>query len=75
MRVRWDKSVDMASIKLVDEIAPGAAEFTHAIFPSEVFDSTINLDFTADGVLLSIEVGPASLVLPKELLDQAEVIG
>jgi uncharacterized protein YuzE len=73
MKVTYDRLADAAYIYLRTERQPGQSARTYACDPKAV-RGMINLDFDAEGHLLGIEVLPARL-LPKELLDQAEIIG
>lgn len=73
MRVTLDKSSDAAMIYLT-EIPPGSVAET-CVCDAEASAAGVNLDFDSDGRLIGIEVIPASLGLPVELLNEAEVIG
>ena len=78
MHVTYDGSVNAAYIRLKDHIAPGEskAQFAcHAEGKGSAPGVEIILDFDRDGHLIGIEVLHASHGLPKELLDQAQVIG
>ena len=73
MRITYDKSADAAMIYFTN-IGPGEAVKTYPCNPVEV-GGMINLDFNKEGVLLGVEVLDASKKLPKEMLDNAEIIG
>lgn len=74
MKATYDRSVNAAYIYLADGIGAGEVRRTYPCDPGEV-NGQINLDFAKDGRLLGIEVLDASRLLPRELLDQAEIIG
>lgn len=73
MRVTLDRNADIAMIYLT-YIPPGGVGET-CICDADASAGSINLDFDKDGRLIGIEVSPASIGLPKDLLDGAEVIG
>jgi hypothetical protein len=75
MKLTLDKSVNAAYIYLSNDIGPGEITFTYPCDPNEINRNMIHLDFDKNFVLRGIEVLGADKVLPKELLDQAEVIG
>jgi uncharacterized protein YuzE len=58
MRVRYESSTDVAFIYFVPQIEPGDVQKTYAILPGEI-DGMVNLDFSADGVLLGLEISSA----------------
>ena len=70
MRVEYDRQADSAYIYLVDKIAPGQAKKQEIC--GELPD--VILDFDEGGLILGIEVLGASRLLPRELLQEAEVI-
>ena len=74
MKITLDRRADAAYIYLRD-IPPGDVESTYGCDPSEIYGHMIHLDFDSSGILIGIEVLDASKALPKELLDQAEIIG
>jgi len=71
MRVTYDPSVDASYISLKDQIQDGESK-TQVVCDRKGLAGDIVLDFSAEGVLLGIEVLRASQVLPKELLNSAE---
>jgi uncharacterized protein YuzE len=66
MRVRYDRSVDMAYIALT-EIKPAEAAIQE-VFHGNSVEAKLVLDFDRRGRLLGIEVFEASRVLPEEVL-------
>jgi uncharacterized protein YuzE len=74
MRVTYDKSADAAYIYLADHIPDGGVQKTYPCDPFET-GGMINLDFDGAGVLLGIEVLDAEKLLPRKVLENAEVIG
>jgi YD repeat-containing protein len=64
LRISYDANVDAAYLYLqsVAVVQPSVAR-------TEAFDSTINLDFDAQGRLVGIEVLAARTLLRPELLD------
>ena len=73
MKVEYDKTANAAYIYLTN-IEDGGVNFTYPCDPSEV-GGMINLDFDNNNRLLGIEVLDADKILPKELLDNAKIIG
>lgn len=73
VEVRYDRRANSASIRL-KRIAPGEVTRTFPCHPDDV-GTMINLKFDNDGRLIAIEVLEASQYLPKDLLDDAHVIG
>jgi uncharacterized protein YuzE len=71
VRVEYSKDVDAAYLYLVDEIKAGGVAKTYPLDPRLGF--MINLDFDSGGHLVGIEVLDASHLLPRSLLDSAEV--
>ena len=74
MKTTYDRSVNAAYILLDDNIYFGRVKNSYPCDINKV-GGMINLDFDADGRLVGIEVLDARHLLPKELLDQAEIIG
>lgn len=74
MKITYDKSADAVYIYLVD-IKPGGVANTYRLDDSEEIADMINLDFDKDNRLLGIEILEASSQLPKEVLDNAVIIG
>jgi uncharacterized protein YuzE len=74
MKTKYDRSVNSAYILLEDKIYFGRVKKTYPCDINEV-GGMINLNFDAEGRLVGIEVLDASTLLPKELLDQAEIVG
>jgi len=74
MKTKYDRSVNSAYIFLEDKIYFGRVKKTYPCDINEV-GGMINLDFDVDGRLVGVEVLDASKLLPKELLDQAEIVG
>ena len=75
MRVTYDKSVDAAYIELRDTSAGDCVHTEYATRDDQGMGGSINLDFDIDGKLIGIEVMVASMVLPEQLLAEAEIIG
>jgi uncharacterized protein YuzE len=73
-RIVWDKTGDVAHVYL-DRDAPGGVAKTFVCERDGVFRHTISLDLDTDGRLIGVEVWNAREALPRELLDQAEIIG
>jgi uncharacterized protein YuzE len=69
MRITYDSRADAAYIYLV-EFEAGAVARTYACDP-RVVNGEINLDFSADGRLLGIEILDGSRLLPNSLLGRA----
>ncbi|HEY8912601.1 DUF2283 domain-containing protein [Lacisediminihabitans sp.] len=67
MRVTYDADVDAAYIYLVGEIPARGVARTIPVDPSEI-NGMINLDFSAEGLLVGIEVLDASRFISPELL-------
>lgn len=61
MRITWQRDTDMVYIQFADTISPG-----------EAIAGMVNLDLDASGRLLGMELGDASRLLPREILDRAE---
>lgn len=74
MKITYDKEAEAVYIQLADEIKPGGVKKTYPCNPIEV-KGMVNLDFDEEGRLVGIEVLGANNKLPKELLEQAEIIG
>jgi len=74
MKTTYDRLANAAYILLEDYIYFGLVKNSYQCDINEV-GGMINLDFDAGGKLVGIEVLGASHLLPKELLDQAEIIG
>ena len=76
MKITLDKSVDAAYIYFENSTARtwGIVKKTVTVNPQEV-NGMINLDFDANGKLIGVEIMDASIKLPEELLNQAEIIG
>jgi len=74
MMITYDKSADAVYIYLAYPIAPGAVKGT---CPCDVLETgvQVNLDFDDSGKILGIEILDASVRLPKELLEEAKIIG
>lgn len=78
MRATYDGRANAAYIYLQSTIASGAAAMTYVCdLQREGFRLAVgvNLDFDVSGCLIGIEVLHASHGLPREFLQQAEVIG
>ena len=71
MKVEYDEQVDGAFIWLVDDIERHKRDIVREVWPPELNDA-IGLLLSADGRLMGIEVQPASMHLPAELLDSSE---
>jgi uncharacterized protein YuzE len=67
MRIRYDKSIDVAYIYFTDKVIRSRAAKTYACDPSEV-GGQIHIDFDNGGLILGIEVLEASHLLPPEAL-------
>lgn len=74
MKITYDKSVEAVYIQLTDKIIPGGVKNTYPCDPLDV-KGIINLDFDKEGKLVGIEVLGADNKLPKEVLNEAEIIG
>ncbi len=76
MKITYDKQADAAYIYLLenDHIVSGWVKKTYPCDSTEL-TAMINLDFDNDDKLGGIEVLDASMILPKGLLDKAEIIG
>jgi uncharacterized protein YuzE len=74
MKVTYDRVADAAYIRLRTEIRFGQVAKQYHCDPGEV-RGMINLNFDSEGQLLGIEILDAKRLLPKELLDEAEIIG
>ncbi len=74
MKITYDRSVDAVYIYLAHAIAPGAVKRT---CPCDVLETgaQVNLDFDGSGKILGIEILGASARLPKEVLEEAKIIG
>jgi uncharacterized protein YuzE len=72
MKVTYDGIVDAAYIYLTYPIGAGQVKKTYACNPIKV-GGQIHLDFDIDGNLVGVEVLDACRLLPKELLDRAEI--
>jgi uncharacterized protein YuzE len=74
MMITYDKSADAVYIYLTHPIAPGAVKRT---CPCDLLETgvQVNLDFDDLGRILGIEILDASGRLPKELLEEAKIIG
>jgi len=75
MRITWDKSVNAAYVYLVDMVERQGVANTVELEPRDDRHGTLYVDFDASGRVMGIEVLVASERLPRELLDQAEIIG
>lgn len=78
MRVTYDGQANAAYIYLKPVIKPGEAARTYVCdLQKEGFGLAVgvNLDFDISGRLIGIEVLHASHGLPREFLQQAEVVG
>ena len=77
MKAIWGKSGDIASIDIFDGDVENRGEITTVCLTyhdSRLIKGMLNLGFSASGILLSIEVQPASEMLPKELLECATIV-
>ena len=74
MKTRYDRSVNAAYIYLKNQIGIGEVKTQYHCDVKKV-RGIINLDFDSEGRLLGIEVLDANRFLPKEVLDEAEIIG
>lgn len=76
MKITYDKAADAAYIYLAGAYEQQVAwvKRTYLCDPVEN-DAMINLDFDSGNKLGGIEIMDASKLLPKELLDLAEIIG
>lgn len=70
-RITYDRSANAAYIYLNDT----QVAFTYTCDPVELKGEMVNLDFDAEGHLIGIEVLNASKLIPKALLEAAEIIG
>jgi uncharacterized protein YuzE len=70
VNIRYDRTVDVAYISLLNEGDATAFGFTYACDPSQI-DGQINLDFDVAGRLKGIEVLQATKMLPAQLLANA----
>lgn len=75
MKITYSKDVDAAYIYLVDIKKGGVAKTYPLGIIDEYTPGEINLDFDKNGRLVGIEILGASKVLPKKILDTAEIIG
>jgi uncharacterized protein YuzE len=74
MKVELDASTDMAYIRLTDEaIAPPLETEALVIRLDSGVVRLVNLDFSADGRLVGLEVEAASRSLPRDVLSAAVV--
>jgi len=67
MKVEYDEQADGAYIWLVDDIDRHMRDIVREVWPADLNDA-IGLLLSADGRLIGIEVQPASVHLPAELL-------
>ncbi|MFH0874189.1 MAG: DUF2283 domain-containing protein [Candidatus Komeilibacteria bacterium] len=71
IKVSYDKSVDAAYIYFQDP--GGKVSKTYPCDPKEI-DGMINLDFDDCGILVGLEIIGASKKLPKDLVENADII-
>ena len=71
MNLTYDPEADAACIDLVD-VKPGMAKETVPLLPEQTGGHMINLDYDAQGRLISIEVLDASKVLPASALKSGQ---
>lgn len=71
MRITFDKNANAVAIQLTDEL--DYSEFVYLCDPKQI-GGMINLDFNKDGKLIEIEIMDATKFVPKEVLDNAEII-
>lgn len=76
MKITYDREADAAYIQLLPP-SDDIFGWVKKTYPCDVRETghMINLDFTADGRLGGIEILDGSKVLPKPILDAAEIIG
>lgn len=72
IKLRYGRETDSAYLYLVDPF-PGMSKETVPLLPEQTGGHWINLDLGADGRLVGIEFQDASKVLPKAILDEAEL--
>jgi len=71
MRTTFDKNADAVVIYFSEKKEMSA--FMYPCDPSEI-NGMINLDFNKEGKLIDIEILDATRLLPKEFLENAQVI-
>jgi uncharacterized protein YuzE len=70
MKITYDPEADAACIYLAP-FKPGLSKEAVPLLPEQTGGRFINLDFGADGKLVSIEILDASKVLPEAVLKSA----
>jgi uncharacterized protein YuzE len=71
MRITFDKNANAVEIQLTKD--RDYSNFVYPCDPREI-GGMINLDFNKEGKLIGIEIMDATKFVPKEILDNAEII-